>query len=170
MKIRAKGTENHYYENSTQEWLPVEAVSNGIVILKDGRYIKIVEVLPVNFYLKSETEQENIIYYFASYLKIAPDNLQIKVITQKADIEEYITGLSRRAENEQNELCRRMIYDEMHFVKSLSDNSAVKKRFFIVFEFAGKSFDSRGNSFSDICRMPGGIEYYGRRFFDRTFL
>lgn len=164
MKISAKGTENHYYENSTQKWLPVESVSNGIVILKDGRYIKIVEVLPVNFYLKSETEQENIIYYFASYLKIAPDNLQIKVITQKADIEEYITGLSRRAENEQNELCRRMTYDEMQFVKSLSDNSAVKKRFFIVFEFAGKSFDSRGNSFSDICRMLGDEAYKAQKY------
>lgn len=54
--------------------------------MKDGRYVKVIEVLPVNFYLKSETEQQNIIYYYASYLKIAPDNMQIRVLTQKADI------------------------------------------------------------------------------------
>ena len=39
--------------------LLVRDIKNGIVILKDGRYIKICEMLPVNFYLKSEGEQEN---------------------------------------------------------------------------------------------------------------
>ena len=86
----ARNTTGHTYENSTQKWLPIENIRSGIVILKDGRYIKVVEVLPVNFYLKSETEQENIIYYFFSYLKIAPDNLQIRVLTQKADLDEYL--------------------------------------------------------------------------------
>ena len=52
-----------YYENSTQKWLPIETVTNGVIVLKDGRYIKILEILPVNFYLKSEVEQENIIYF-----------------------------------------------------------------------------------------------------------
>ena len=61
--------------------------------MKDGRYVKVIEVLPVNFYLKSETEQQNIIYYYASYLKIAPDNMQIRVLTQKADISTYLERL-----------------------------------------------------------------------------
>ena len=80
----------NYYEDSTQKWLPIETVVNGIVVLKDGRYIKILEILPVNFYLKSEVEQENIIYYFASYLKIAPDNMQIRVSTERANIDDYL--------------------------------------------------------------------------------
>ena len=129
-----------YYENSTQKWLPIENIQNGIVLLKDGRYIKVIEVLPVNFYLKSEVEQENIIYYFASYLKIAPDNLQIRVLTQRADIGGYIGGLQKLSEHEQNEACKNMILDEMEFVQGLSEHIAIKKRFFIVFEYAGKSF------------------------------
>ena len=67
--------QDNTYANSTQRWLPIENIKNGIICMKDRRYIKIVEVMPVNFYLKSEVEQENIIYYFAAYLKIAPDNL-----------------------------------------------------------------------------------------------
>ena len=118
-----------YYEGSTQKWLPIERFCNGIVALKDGRYIKVVEVLPVNFYLKSETEQENIIFYFASYLKIAPDNLQIRVVTQKADIEEYLQKLETLAEHEENQNCRDVMESESTFVKSLSNNTAIKKRF-----------------------------------------
>ena len=30
-----------YYEGSTQKWLPIETVTGGLVLLKDGRYIKI---------------------------------------------------------------------------------------------------------------------------------
>lgn len=93
-----KSEENEYYENSTQKWLPVKDFKNGIVLMKDGRYVKVIEVLPVNFYLKSETEQQNIIYYYANYLKIAPDNMQIRVLTQKADISEHLKRLGNFAE------------------------------------------------------------------------
>ena len=58
----AKNSSGSYYENSTQQWLPIKHIQNGIVLLKDGRYIKVIEVLPVNFYLKSEVEQENIMH------------------------------------------------------------------------------------------------------------
>ena len=134
---------NNSYENSTQEWIGITDIKNGIVELNDGRFIKVLEILPVNFYLKSEVEQENIIFYFAAYLKVAPDNIQIRVVTQRADIDDYLERLENCAENERNELCKNMIFDEMDFVKGLSDNTAVKKRFFIVFEYAHKSFDGQ---------------------------
>ena len=95
-----KSEEINYYENSTQKWLPISEFRDGIVVMKDGRYVKVIEVLPVNFYLKSETEQQNIIYYYASYLKIAPDNMQIRVLTQKADISTYLERLEHFLETE----------------------------------------------------------------------
>lgn len=166
----SKNTFGNYYESSTQKWLPIENIRNGVVILKDGRCIKVVEVLPVNFYLKSEVEQENIIYYFASYLKIAPDNLQIRVITQKADIEEYINRLSAFAENENNDACRSMMYDEMNFVKGLSENIAIKKRFFIVFEYAPKAFAGRDSTFADVCRALDDEAYKAQRYLSQCGL
>ena len=83
-----KKPSGNYYSNSTQKWLPIETVMGGLILLKDGRYIKLLEILPVNFYLKSDVEHQNIIYYFASYLKIAPGNMQIRVVTERANIED----------------------------------------------------------------------------------
>lgn len=159
-----------YYENSTQKWLPIDNITNGIIILKDGRYIKVVEVLPVNFYLKSEVEQENIIYYFSSYLKIAPDNMQIRVITQRADIGEYLNKLEHYSENENNDECRSMILDEMEFVRGLSDNIAVKKRFFIVFEYTNKTFGSRSGGFADVVRALSDEVYKAQRYLSQCGL
>lgn len=158
-----KSQENEYYADSTQKWLPIKEFRDGIVVMKDGRYVKVIEVLPVNFYLKSETEQQNIIYYYASYLKIAPDNMQIRVLTQKADISTYLERLGGFLETENNEECRNMIADEMNFVEQLSYNVAVKKRFFIAFDFTPKSFD-RTYSFEDAKRYLEDEEYKARRY------
>ena len=68
------------------DFFPVEKIENGICYLKDKRYIKIMEIEPINFLLRSAREQRNIIYSYMSYLKISPVKMQIKVISKKADI------------------------------------------------------------------------------------
>lgn len=158
-----KAVTDGYYEDSTQKWLPIKNIKNGVVLLKDGRYVKVMEVLPVNFYLKSETEQQNIIYYFASYLKIAPDKMQIRVMTQKADIGAHLDMLGGFYQQEENEACRQMIQDEMRFVDGLAYNVAVKKRFFVIFEFMPSSFD-RSYSFADVVRSLEDEETKSRRY------
>ena len=159
-----KDSGGKYYENSTQAWLPIETITNGIVVLKDGRFIKVLEVLPVNFYLKSGVEQENIIYYFASYLKIAPDNVQICVKTERADIGSYIRRHEAFSQNEQNEATIAMIYDEMNFVKSLSENVAVKKRFYIIFEYTPRVFGNSTFKFDDVLRQLSDEAYKAQRY------
>lgn len=64
------------FPNGTQSLVPVADIQQGVVITTDGRYLKILEILPTNFYLKSEIEQQNIIHYLASYLKIAPHSFK----------------------------------------------------------------------------------------------
>lgn len=159
-----------YYPSSTQKWLPIETVTGGLVLLKDGRYIKILEILPVNFYLKSDVEQENIIYYFASYLKIAPDNMQIRVVTERADIDDYLKRHERYAGNESNEQTKSMIYDEMDFVRGLSENVAIKKRFFIIFEYANKNFTQQNVRFTDIQRILSDEAYKAQRYLSQCEL
>lgn len=159
-----------YYEGSTQKWLPIETVTGGLVLLKNGRYIKIAEVLPVNFYLKSSIEQENIIYYFASYLKIAPDNMQIRVVTERADIDDYLKRHEHYAENESDEQTESMIRDEMDFVKGLSENVAIKKRFFMIFEYANKNFTQQNMRFADIQRILSDEAYKAQRYLSQCEL
>ena len=73
------------YADSIQAWLPVKNIINGVVITKDDRFVKILELLPVNIYLKSPEDRQNIIASFAAYLKIAPDSLQLQARTLPAD-------------------------------------------------------------------------------------
>ena len=45
----------------TQDFIPVKEIKNGIIETSDGRYIKILEIEPINFMLRSSEEQYNII-------------------------------------------------------------------------------------------------------------
>lgn len=76
--------------NPVAAYLPIKKIANGIIYTKDNRYVKIIEVIPINFLLRSAREQRNIIYSFVSYLKISPVKLQFKVLTRKADINRHL--------------------------------------------------------------------------------
>ena len=50
-----------------QDFLPVREIRNGIIETTDDRYVKIIEILPINFLLRSSEEQYNIISYNNNY-------------------------------------------------------------------------------------------------------
>ena len=75
-----------------KDYLPIERIENGIIITKDGRYIKILEVEPLNFLLRGPREQRGIVYSFASLLKISPVKLQFKVISWGNGWQRYWAG------------------------------------------------------------------------------
>ena len=97
-----KQTEYHYL-NPVADYLPIEKIENGIIYTKDHRYVKLIEVEPINFLLRSSREQRNIIYSFVSFLKISPVKLQFKVLTKKADINKHLAAIEDDISKETDE-------------------------------------------------------------------
>ena len=125
------------FPNGTQSLVPVVDIRKGVLITEDGRYIKVLEVLPTNFYLKSRVEQQNILYYLSSYLKIAPPSLQILVTTQRADIDAYCGQMEQYYDTETNEACKAMILEDAQLVNYLAAYEAVARRFYLIFPYTG---------------------------------
>lgn len=123
------------YRDSIQAWLPIKNIIGGVVITEDNRFVKILEVLPVNIYLKSTNDRQNIISSFAAYLKIAPDTLQMVARTLPADTQAYVEQMQRYAENEDNEACREMIEDNIREIGLGIASNAMRHRFFLVFQY-----------------------------------
>lgn len=118
-----------------EEYLPIDKIVNGVVYTTDQRYIKILEVEPINFLLRNAREQQSIIYSFISYLKISPIKLQIKMISKKADINKHLEQAARELERETDPHCQELQRDYIQFVKNLSSREGVSRRFFLVFEY-----------------------------------
>ena len=132
--VRSAGADS-VYRDSIQAWLPVKNIVGGVVVSKDNRFIKGLEVLPVNIYLKSPSDRQNIITSFASYLKIAPDTMQFQARTLPADTADYVRQMEEYAKNEENEFCREMIEDNIREIGQGIASEAIRHRFFLIFQY-----------------------------------
>ena len=122
-------------EITLEDYLPIDKIANGVIYTTDHRYVKILEIEPINFLLRSAREQQGIIFSFISYLKISPVKLQIKMISKKADINKHLEQSRLEMERESDPNCRQLQKDYIQFVRQLSSREAVSRRFFLIFEY-----------------------------------
>ena len=134
IKTKRKKVETAYI-NPCAEILPIEKIENGIIYTKDHRYIKVIEVLPINFLLRSAREQRNIIYSFISYLKISPVKIQFKVVTKKADTKKHKEIVMKEMSKETDKNCRKLQKDYLNLINRIGSREATTRRFFIIFEY-----------------------------------
>lgn len=153
------------YRDSIQAWLPVKNIIGGAIVTKDNRFVKVIEILPVNFYLKSPADQQNIIASFAAYLKIAPNTLQIMVVTQKADMADYAARMKECAGAEENERCREMIEDNIAEIAQLAEGGAITHRFFLAFQYEPQ-MKAKRNTARMIAQRLGEEADVARRYLD----
>lgn len=163
--VKDAGGPRGVYHDSIQAWLPIKNIVKGVVVTKDNRFLKVVEVLPVNFYLKSPGDQQNIIISFASYLKIAPNHLQILVLTQKADMLGYAERMKGYAQHEENEKCRAMIEDNVVEVARLGESEAITHRFFLAFQYEPQ-MKAKRNTVESIAQRMNEEADTARRYMD----
>lgn len=118
------------------ELIPIKGISNGVIRTRDERFIKILEVLPVNFLLRSDEAQADILSAFASWLKVAPARLQIKSISRRANVSGYVHVLQSELAAEKNGACARMVKEYIDLVNRLS-GVAPERRCFLIFGYEG---------------------------------
>lgn len=148
----------------TQDFIPIKNLEHGIIEMTDGRYIKILEIEPINFMLRSEEEQYEIICSFASWLKISPVHLQFKSITRKADSDKHIAMLRKEMETEESEQCKKLSEGYIRLIKDVGSREALTRRFFLIFRYE----ELRRNENSDygqICSTLLTAEQNARAYF-----
>jgi len=118
-----------------QDFIPVKNIRHGIIETTDGRYIKILEIEPINFMLRSEKEQFEIIISFANWLKISPVRLQFKSVTRKADYEKHIARLREELRHEDNPKCKELTEGYIGLIRDVGRSDALTRRFFLIFQY-----------------------------------
>ncbi len=126
---------------------------------------KILEILPVNFYLKSPNDQQNIITAYASYLKIAPDSMSCEVRTLPADTSDYVEQMRRCMEAEPNAYCREEIADNIEQIGQGIASESIRHRFFLVFQYEAKMRAKR-NTVKGIIQRLNEEADTARRYLD----
>ena len=128
---------------STQQFLEVEEVREGTLVLKDRAIRGVLMVSSQNFALKSGEEQEAIISQFQNFLNSLDFSLQIIVQSRRLNITGYLDYLKGLEAQQNVELLKKQTASYREFVEQLISGpeggrggSIMAKNFFAVVPFS----------------------------------
>lgn len=122
---------------STQQFLDIEQVKDGVVVLRNGSLRAVLMVSSINFDLKSLEEQDAIIAYYQDFLNSLDFPVQIFISSRKVNLKNYIESLKEICQQQTNELLRLQTEEYMSYVSNLvTVTDIVNKTFYIIIPFS----------------------------------
>ncbi|MEI8061258.1 MAG: hypothetical protein WCG99_03110 [Candidatus Berkelbacteria bacterium] len=138
----------------------------------------ILDVTAVNFGLKSEREQNSIIFQFQGFLNSLHFPIEILVQSRKLDLTPYLTKLRKRATEQTTDLLKAQTLDYIDFISELINMANImKKRFYVIIgweniELQNVSFVdkllNRGNSISLLKISEKDFKTHGNELRERA--
>lgn len=134
---------------ATQEFLPIEAIRDGVVILRGGEGLRAVLMASsLNFALKSEEEQDALTAAYQDFLNSLDFSIQFVVSSRRLNIQPYLETLGARQREETQELIKVQIAEYIEFVRTFVElTQIVAKTFYVVVPFQPSIAERRSGIF-----------------------
>lgn len=117
---------------STQRFLPIKEIRDGIITLKNGGYRTVLMVNAINFNLKSADEQQALIDSYQGFLNGLGFPLQIVMQSRTLDLDGYLSELTKISNNQSNTLLRTQTNEYINFVRELIGVANIMSKTFYV--------------------------------------
>ncbi|HEY4490216.1 MAG TPA: hypothetical protein VJC12_03110 [Candidatus Paceibacterota bacterium] len=136
---------------ATQEFVPIEEVRDGIIVMKDSGMRAVLLCSSLNFSLKSDDERTATLLQFQDFLNSLDFSIQIYIESRRLDIRPYLALLENQKKNQTNSLMKIQIQEYIEFVKSFTEQTNImKKSFYVVVPFSPAIIRQKGNILSNI--------------------
>lgn len=136
---------------TTQDFVPVQEIRDGVIILKNGGMRSVVLASSLNFALKSSDEQTSILMQFQNFLNSLDFPIQIFIQSKKLDIRPYIALLEDRYKEQNTDLMKIQVQEYIGFIKTFVENTNIMtKSFFVVIPYDPPIMDANKNPLTNI--------------------
>ena len=121
----------------SQTLVQISELRDGIVILKDGTMRAILMISSVSFALKSEDEQNAIVYAYQDFINSLDFPIQLTISSRKMDITPYLEEVRHLRDLQKNELLHLQMTEYINFISELVKGSNIMtKTFFVTIPFS----------------------------------
>ena len=119
---------------SVQDWISIEEIlENGIIKLKNNKYVKILKIIPINFNLKSNLEKESILASYKIFLKTCNFDIQILIQSNKENLQNNILNIKNNLNKENKKYLNEISENYIKFINKLNSlKTSSSKDFYII--------------------------------------
>ncbi len=122
--------------SSSQVYMKIAEIRDDTVVLKNGGIRGVLKVSSINFNLKSDDEQNAIIYSYQGFINSIEFPIQIVIRSKKLDIDNYIDQLNDLGEKQNNDLLQRQTYEYIDYIQRLVEYADImEKEFYVIVPF-----------------------------------
>ena len=131
---------------STQQFVPIKEIRDGVVVLKNGELRSVVMCQAINLDLKSADEQTAILLQFQNFLNALEFTIQIEASSRRLDIRPYILLLEKKLEAIEGDLLRIQTREYITFIQRFNETYDVMSKYFYIVVPYGISLSMSGGS------------------------
>lgn len=122
----------------TEEWLPINSISNGCILTEDKYYITGVKVVPKNIFILDRSEQERIIFGLNNFYNTIDYEFWLIIADRPVDLSVYLAELQILYNNNKGQDAngRKLIVEDINKANSFmgKEYNVVDTEYYILFK------------------------------------
>ena len=143
---KKKHRKKEYAQGYSQELVPIKEIKYGIIKTTTGMYVKILEILPIDYYSFTPSQKNKVISNYKQVFQNTTRELHLKVIKDTNNPRRITDYIKQRCEEEHHQrgLDKKVIacaQDKIDFINELCKEVSITSRYFLIYKYEGKSDD-----------------------------
>lgn len=121
-------------KNTTNEFVPIKSITNGMIILDNNLKVTGVKILPRNIFILDYDMQNMMISNLKNVYNLIDYEFWIIVADRPVDINVYLSQLQLLYNNVQSQIKRKLIMEDINKANMFMNNNVVDTEYFLLFK------------------------------------
>ena len=118
----------------TEDWIPVKAIENGMIILDNKMRVTGVKIRPRNIFILEQSVQDNVIIGLKNFYNTVDFDFWLISADRPVDISGYLARLQLLYNQTPSPVIRKMINQDIMKANSFMDNNVTDTEYYILFK------------------------------------
>jgi len=118
----------------TEDWVPVQSIANGMIILDNQMKVTGVKIAPRNIFILDEAEQANVLMNLKNFYNQIDYEFWLVVADRPVDISVYMSQLQLLFNQTTSPAIRKLINEDIQKGNGFMNNNVVDTEYYILFK------------------------------------
>lgn len=118
----------------TEDWLPIKAISNGMITLDNEEKVTGVKIIPRNIFILSVEQQDNVMISLKNFYNTIDYEFWIICADRPVDISIYLSQLQMLYNNTQSQMTRKLVLEDINKANMFMNNNVVDTEYYLLFK------------------------------------